>query len=91
MVNTRAEAEAVVRACRYYPLGSRSSAGVRGEWGEFKNYRDYLDTVNNGLVIAPMIETKPVAGESRCHRLDPGRRRPADRPVRPFDRAGGAA
>ena len=22
-----------------------------------KNYRDYLDTVNNGLVIVPMIET----------------------------------
>jgi 2-keto-3-deoxy-L-rhamnonate aldolase RhmA len=57
MVNTRTEAEAVVRACRYFPLGSRSNAGVRGEWGEFKNYRDYLDTVNNGLVIAPMIET----------------------------------
>jgi HpcH/HpaI aldolase/citrate lyase family len=27
MVNTRAEAEAAVRACRYYPLGSRSNAG----------------------------------------------------------------
>jgi len=25
--------------------------------GEFKNYRDYLDAVNNGLVIVPMIET----------------------------------
>ena len=74
MVNTRAEAEAVVRACRYYPLGNHSNAGVRGEWGEFKDYRDYL-----------------VAGESRCHRLGPGRRRHADRPVRPFDRAGGAA
>ena len=57
MVNTSAEAEAAVRACRYFPLGNRSNAGVRGEWGEFKNYRDYLDTVNNGLVIAPMIET----------------------------------
>ena len=57
MINTRAEAEAVVRACRYYPLGSRSNAGVRGEWGEFKNYRDYLDTVNDELVIVPMIET----------------------------------
>jgi len=57
MVNTRAEAEAVVRACRYYPLGNRSNAGVRGEWGEFKNYRDYMDAVNNELVIAPMIET----------------------------------
>ena len=58
MVNTRAEAEAMVRACRYYPLGNRSNAGVRGEWGEFPKYRDYLDAVNNGLVIAPMIETK---------------------------------
>ena len=57
MVNTRAEAEAMVRACRYFPLGNRSNAGVRGEWGEFKNYRDYMDAVNNELVIVPMIET----------------------------------
>src|ERR1700757_330317 len=57
MVNTREEAEAAVRACRYFPLGNRSNAGVRGEWGEFKNYRDYLDAVNNELVIVPMIET----------------------------------
>jgi 2-keto-3-deoxy-L-rhamnonate aldolase RhmA len=57
MVNTRAEAEAAVRACRYHPLGNRSNAGVRGEWGEFKNYRDYLDAVNDGLLIVPMIET----------------------------------
>src|SRR3977135_2256513 len=56
MVNTRAEAEAAVRACRYFPLGNRSNAGGRGAWGEFKNYRDYLDTVNNELVIVPMIE-----------------------------------
>ncbi len=57
MINTQAEAEAVVRACRYYPAGARSNAGMRGEWGEFKDYRDYMDTVNNELVIAPMIET----------------------------------
>jgi len=57
MVNTRQEAEAVVRACRYHPAGNRSNAGARGEWGEFKNYRDYMDTVNRELVIAPMIET----------------------------------
>ena len=62
MVNTRAEAEAVVRACRYYPLGNRSNAGARGEWGDFKTYRDYLDLVNDGLVIAPMIETKQAMG-----------------------------
>jgi 2-keto-3-deoxy-L-rhamnonate aldolase RhmA len=57
MVNTRAEAEAAVRACRYFPQGNRSNAGVRGEWGEFKSYRDYMDGVNNELVILPMIET----------------------------------
>ena len=58
MVNSSAEAEAAVRACRYFPLGNRSNAGVRGEWGEFKSYRDYMDAVNNELVILPMIETK---------------------------------
>ncbi len=57
MVNTRAEAEAVVRSSRYFPAGNRSNAGERGEWGQFKNYREYMDTVNNDLVIAPMIET----------------------------------
>ncbi len=57
MINTREEAEAVVRACRYYPAGNRSNAGERGEWGQFKNYREYMDTVNSQLVIAPMIET----------------------------------
>jgi 4-hydroxy-2-oxoheptanedioate aldolase len=58
MVNTRAEAEAMVRACRYYPAGNRSNAGERGEWGSFKSYREYMDTVNAELVIVPMIETK---------------------------------
>src|SRR5438270_4452552 len=57
MVNTQAEAEAAVRACRCFPIGNRSNAGVRGDWGEFKNYRDYMDAVNNELVIVPMIET----------------------------------
>jgi len=58
MVNTKAEATAIVRACRYSPLGDRSNAGVRGEWGEHRNYRDYMDHVNSELLIIPMIETK---------------------------------
>lgn len=59
MVNTKAEAEAMVRACQYSPLGDRSNSGVRGEWGEPKeNYRDYLDMVNEELLIIPMIETQ---------------------------------
>jgi 2-keto-3-deoxy-L-rhamnonate aldolase RhmA len=57
MVNTRQEAEDAVRACRYYPAGNRSNAGVRGEWGEFATYREYMDAVNNELLIVPMIET----------------------------------
>ncbi|MFA7249720.1 MAG: aldolase/citrate lyase family protein [Dehalococcoidia bacterium] len=57
MVNTKEEAAAMVRACKYSPLGDRSNSGVRGEWGEYKNYRDYLDAVNNELLIIPMIET----------------------------------
>jgi 4-hydroxy-2-oxoheptanedioate aldolase len=58
MVNTKAAAAAVVRACKYYPEGNRSNAGVRGEWGEQPTYRAYLDTVNRDLLIIPMIETK---------------------------------
>jgi 4-hydroxy-2-oxoheptanedioate aldolase len=58
MVNTKEEAIAMVRACQYSPLGDRSNAGVRGEWGETKSYREYLDTVNEELLIIPMIETQ---------------------------------
>ena len=57
MVNTKEEATAMVRACKYSPLGDRSNSGVRGEWGEFKTYRDYLEMVNDELLIIPMIET----------------------------------
>ncbi len=30
---------------------------MRGEWGEFQNYREYMDAVNEQLLISPMIET----------------------------------
>lgn len=58
MVNTKEEAIAMVTACRYSPLGNRSNSGVRGEWGESKDYRSYLDMVNEELLIIPMIETQ---------------------------------
>src|SRR5215831_17445428 len=58
MVNTKQDAEAMVRACLYAPLGERSNAGVRGEWGATTDYRAYLDTVNAELLIIPMIETQ---------------------------------
>ena len=53
MVNTRAEAEAVVRAARYAPEGSRS-------WGptlvspRHDNYREWADAQ---VAVVPMIET----------------------------------
>jgi 4-hydroxy-2-oxoheptanedioate aldolase len=58
MINTKEEAIAMVRACKYSPLGDRSNSGVRGEWGETKDYRSYLDMVNDELLIIPMIETQ---------------------------------
>ena len=57
MVNTKEEAINVVRCCKYPFEGIRSSAGARGEWGEFENYRKYMDKVNEELLIIPMIET----------------------------------
>ena len=54
MVNTRAEAEAVVRAARYAPDGSRS-------WGptlvspRHENYRAWADAT---IAVIPMIETR---------------------------------
>ena len=58
MVNTPEEAADMVKWCRYPFDGVRSSAGMRGEWGEFKSYREYMDAVNAQLLIVPMIETR---------------------------------
>lgn len=57
MVNTREEAADMVKWCKYPFDGVRSSAGMRGEWGEFDGYREYMDHVNEHLLIIPMIET----------------------------------
>ena len=58
MVNTPEEAADMVSWCKYPFEGVRSSAGIRGEWGEFDSYREYMDHVNAQLLIAPMIETR---------------------------------
>ncbi|PZC44438.1 MAG: 4-hydroxy-2-oxoheptanedioate aldolase [Chloroflexi bacterium] len=57
MVNTKAEAADMVQWCKYPFAGVRSSAGMRGEWGKFENYREYMDAVNEQLLVIPMIET----------------------------------
>ena len=54
MVNTRDEAEALVRACKYPPRGYRSWGPVRAS---IYAGSDYGDHANDTLVVMPMIET----------------------------------
>ena len=54
MVNTRASAEAAVRACRYAPAGSRSFGPVRVIRQEGP---DYYANANTDVAAIPMIET----------------------------------
>jgi 4-hydroxy-2-oxoheptanedioate aldolase len=57
MVNNRQEMVNMTKYCWYPPAGIRSSAGMRGEWGTFKNYREYMEAVNEELLVIPMVET----------------------------------
>ena len=57
MVNTPQEAANMVQWCKYPFDGVRSSSGIKGEWGEFNSYREYMDAVNEQLLVIPMIET----------------------------------
>ena len=54
MVNTRAEAEAAVRACRYAPEGIRSYGPARALRQEGP---DYYANANADVAVIPMIET----------------------------------
>jgi 4-hydroxy-2-oxoheptanedioate aldolase len=56
MVNTVAEAEAFVAACRYPPAGKRSNGPIRaGIYGESNSYQS---TANEEVLCIPMIETE---------------------------------
>ena len=57
MVNSKEAAEHMVSCCKYPPDGIRSAAGMRGEWGEFKDFNEYMSTVNEEILKIPMIET----------------------------------
>jgi 4-hydroxy-2-oxoheptanedioate aldolase len=54
MINTREEAEALVRAAKYPPRGYRSWGPVRAS---LYAGSDYGDRANDDLVVMPMIET----------------------------------
>jgi 4-hydroxy-2-oxoheptanedioate aldolase len=53
MVNSVEEAEAVVRACRYSPVGTRSFGPVRAS----VRSDDYYSRANDEVAVIPMIET----------------------------------
>jgi 2-keto-3-deoxy-L-rhamnonate aldolase RhmA len=57
MVNSKEEAAHMVNYCKYPPEGIRSAAGMRGEWGEFEDFNEYMSVVNEEVLIIPMIET----------------------------------
>jgi 4-hydroxy-2-oxoheptanedioate aldolase len=54
MINTRAQAEALVAACKYPPLGYRSFGPVRAS---IYAGTDYGDHANDDIIVMPMIET----------------------------------
>ena len=55
MINTRAECEAFVGACRYAPVGYRSFGPVRATW---YGGADYWKHANETVIAMAMIETK---------------------------------
>lgn len=55
MVNTRAECEAFVGACRYAPLGYRSFGPQRATWYAGA---DYWQNANDTVITMAMIETR---------------------------------
>jgi len=60
MVNTVAEAQALVQYCKYPPQGTRSNGPVRAAlYGDPSGYQK---TANDEIVVMPMIETRTAIG-----------------------------
>jgi 4-hydroxy-2-oxoheptanedioate aldolase len=55
MINTKAQAEAFVSACKYPPQGTRSNGPVRAIMYAAGNYQK---TANDEVLVLPMIETR---------------------------------
>jgi 4-hydroxy-2-oxoheptanedioate aldolase len=73
MVNSCAECEAFVGACRYAPTGYRSVGPTRAAW---LHGPDYVKGANDTVLTFAMIETKR-AMENGRHPLDPMSGRPS--------------
>ena len=56
-VNTRAQAEAVAKAARYYPEGHRGAGGGRAQdYGTGGNREESIKWVNSQTLVIPMVE-----------------------------------
>ncbi|MCH8136036.1 MAG: 2,4-dihydroxyhept-2-ene-1,7-dioic acid aldolase [Proteobacteria bacterium] len=56
-VNTRAEAEAAVAACKYPPAGVRGVAGSPRAAGYGRNAKEYLEKANRETIVLIAVET----------------------------------
>lgn len=56
-INTKAEAEAAVRACKYPPAGIRGTAGSPRAAGYGQNVQNYLPYANDQILILVAAET----------------------------------
>jgi 4-hydroxy-2-oxoheptanedioate aldolase len=58
MINSKAEAEAAVRAVKYHPRGARGLAGVRADdYGQRQSFKDYVEQANAETMIIAQVET----------------------------------
>ncbi len=57
-VNSREEAEAAVRACKYPPAGIRGIAGSPRAAGFGKDTKEYITRVNDQILVITQIETR---------------------------------
>lgn len=58
MVNSKAEAEAVVRACKYAPEGARGLAAVRAaRYGTMESFPEYVQQANEEIMVVAQVET----------------------------------
>jgi 2-keto-3-deoxy-L-rhamnonate aldolase RhmA len=71
MVRTAAEAEAIVRATRYPPLGARSYGPLRAEAYSIDR-QDYLSRANDNILVVLILETKEAVDNLEAIAAVPG-------------------
>jgi 2-keto-3-deoxy-L-rhamnonate aldolase RhmA len=71
LVRTAAEAEAIVRATRLPPAGTRSWGPLRASRYTFDN-RDYMDRANDNILVALILETREAVDNMEAIAATPG-------------------